>query len=156
MATIVATLTYIRHQGKTLMLHRNKKNQDYHRGKYNGIGGKVEIGESPEECALREIAEETGLRARNLLYRGHLTFPNFDGYNDWLCFIYECHDFEGDLQECNEGTLHWIEDQAVLSLPLWEGDPHFLRVIYESSHIFSGKFVYQDKQLQNWELKQYA
>jgi len=134
------------------MLHRNKKDQDYHRGKYNGIGGKMESGESPETCAIREILEETGLKAKKLWYRGHLSFPNFDGQNDWLCFIYECHHFEGDLIDCNEGTLHWVEDENLLELPLWEGDCHFLDVIYHSNDIFSGCFTYEDKRLVSYIL----
>jgi 8-oxo-dGTP diphosphatase len=152
MAMIVATLTYIRSDGKTLMLHRNKKLKDYHEGKYNGIGGKLEAGESPEMCAKREIFEETGLHAKSICYRGHLTFPQFDGVSDWLCFIYECHKFEGELIDSDEGTLYWIEDQELLNLNLWEGDPYFLKVLYGSSAHFSGIFYYKNKQLLDYEL----
>lgn len=149
---IVATLTYIRKQGKTLMLHRNKKDQDYHEGKYNGIGGKLESGESPEQCAFREIKEETGLVAEALTYRGHLSFPCFDGVNDWLCFVYECRDFHGDIAECDEGTLHWVPDDQILSLPLWEGDGHFLKLLYQTDEIFQGVFTYRDKALVDYQI----
>lgn len=156
MAIVVATLTYIRAQGKTLMLHRNKKDSDYHRGKYNGIGGKMEIGESPETCAKREIFEETGLTAHSIKYRGHLSFPAFDGVNDWLCFIYECNDFSGKMIECSEGTLHWVADVDLFQLNLWEGDRHFLEVIYDSKDYFSGCFTYRDKSLVDYILQRQA
>ncbi|MCK8061645.1 MULTISPECIES: 8-oxo-dGTP diphosphatase [unclassified Fusibacter] len=152
---IVASLIYLRRDSKTLMLHRNKRGDDYHLGKYNGIGGKLEAGESPEDCALREIKEETGLIANEVKYRGHIAFPVFDGNEDWLCFIYECYDFEGDLVEGSEGSLHWIEDESLLDLPLWEGDPIFLNVIYHSSDLFSGKFTYEDKELKSYQLKRH-
>lgn len=148
---IVATLTYLRKDGHTLMLHRNKRDQDFHKGKYNGVGGKLEKGESPEQCALREIKEETGLTALKLRLRGHLMFPAFDGHNDWLCFVYECHSFEGDLVACDEGTLHWIPDDQLLTLNLWEGDPVFLKHMYQNDTPFSGRFVYENKRLITYE-----
>ncbi len=152
---IIATLCYIRKNGKTLMLHRNKKNYDYHEGKYNGIGGKLESGESPEECCFREIKEETGLTAHKLKYRGHLTFPVFDGTSDWLCFVYECCDFSGQLIDCNEGTLHWIDDEDIFKLNLWEGDPYFIDIIYRTNKNFSGKFIYHDKKMLSYNLTTY-
>ncbi len=152
---IVATLCYIRKDGKTLMLHRNKKNSDYHEGKYNGIGGKLESGESPEECCIREIKEETGLDAHNLKLRGFLSFPVFDGTSDWLCFVYECNDFSGQLTTCDEGTLHWIDDDAITSLNLWQGDHYFIDVIYQTDKYFRGKFTYRDKQLISHQLTTY-
>ncbi len=152
---IVATLCYIRRDGKTLMLHRNKKNSDYHQGKYNGIGGKLESGESPEECCIREIKEETGLDAHAIKYRGHLSFPVFDGTSDWLCFVYECTDFSGDLIACDEGTLHWVKDDDITSLNLWEGDHHFIDIIYKTNENFSGKFIYKDKALVSYQLSVY-
>lgn len=150
---IVATLTYLRKSGQTLMLHRNKKDRDYHKGKYNGVGGKLEAGESPEACAIREIREETGLEVNQLIYRGHLSFPMFDGHNDWLCFVYECHEFQGELGPCPEGTLHWIPDENLLDLPLWDGDVHFLRVLYNTPDIFFGQFVYENQQLVSYQLQ---
>lgn len=152
---IIASLIYLRKDGKTLMLHRNKKDSDYHLGKYNGIGGKLEKGESPEACAIREIQEETGLIASALKYRGHLTFPDFDGETDWLCFIYECFDFQGELMDCNEGSLHWIEDSQLYDLNLWEGDPYFLKVIYETKKCFYGVFTYHQKKLVHYDLTTY-
>lgn len=152
---IVATLNYIRKDDKTLMLYRNKRIDDYHLGKYNGVGGKLESGESPEECALREIEEETGLIAKDLIYRGHITFPVFDGTSDWLCFVYECFDFEGDLKACAEGTLHWVDDDKLFELNLWEGDPIFMDIIYQTSDSFYGKFVYCNKKLTDYYIVQY-
>ncbi len=152
---IVASLTYIRKEGQTLMLNRNKRPSDYHYGKYNGIGGKVESGESPEECAIREIKEETGLVAKEVIYRGHITFPVFDGTDDWLCFIYECFDFDGEIVECEEGSLHWIDDSKLFDLNLWQGDRFFLEIIYHSNDKFSGKFIYSDKMLQSHSIRRY-
>ncbi len=152
---IVATLCYMRKDGKTLMLHRNKKDADYHEGKYNGIGGKLETGESPEECCVREIREETGFDAEVLRFRGHLSFPVFDGTSDWLCFVYECHDFSGVMTECTEGTLHWIEDDVLTTLNLWEGDRYFLDIIYKTDKNFYGKFIYRDKALVSHCLETY-
>lgn len=150
---IVASLVYIRQAGKTLMLHRNKKDGDYHQDKYNGIGGKLEAGESPEECAIREVKEETGLTAKRLVYRGHIAFPVFDGTSDWLCFIYECPEFTGQIKACDEGTLHWIDDQKLFDLNLWQGDPYFLDIIYHSNKRFTGKFIYQDKRLIDYHIQ---
>ncbi len=152
---IVASLCYIRRDKQTLMLHRNKRDSDIHEGKYNGIGGKLESGESPEECCIREIKEETGLTARALKFRGHLSFPAFDGSDDWLCFVYECHDFSGQLSSCDEGTLHWIDDDAILGLNLWQGDRYFIDVIYQTDQNFYGKFIYREGKLISHQLTSY-
>ncbi len=140
---IVSTLIYIRKSGHTLMLLRDKKNADLHSYRYNGVGGKLERGESPEECAVREIREETGLEAKTLTYRGHLTFPFFDDEVDWLVFVYECFDFEGEIVESNEGSLHWIMDEDIPHLNIYEGDRPFLDVIYNSRDNFYGTFYYK-------------
>ena len=84
----LATLCYVRHQGKTLMLHPIKKENDMHAGKWNGLGGKMEAGETPEECAIREVREESGLIAEHLQLKGFLTFPMFDGKKDWYVFVF--------------------------------------------------------------------
>ncbi len=92
---IAATLCYVRTGGRTLMLHRNKKAGDIHRGKYNGLGGKLETGESPEECVKREVREESGLTLRDPRLRGVLTFPAFKDDEDWIVFVYTATSFEG-------------------------------------------------------------
>ena len=144
--TIPATLCYVRSGGRTLMLHRNKKPGDAHLGKWNGLGGKFEAGESPEECVLREVREESGLTLRDARLRGVLTFPDFRRGEDWLVFVYTATQFEGRLGVCAEGDLEWIDDAKLLELPLWEGDRVFLPWL-EREAFFSAKFVYQDGRL---------
>ncbi|MEZ4560192.1 MAG: 8-oxo-dGTP diphosphatase [Caldilineaceae bacterium] len=100
------------------MLLRNKKANDMHAGKWNGLGGKFEPGETPEDCAIREIQEESGLTVRNPALRGILTFPGFDGEEDWYAFVFVANTFEGELIESDEGELHWIDDDRLLDLNL--------------------------------------
>lgn len=145
---ILSSLCYIRSDGKTLMLKRDKREKDFHKGKFNGVGGKFLPGETPEECLLREVYEETGLTLKKFQYEGLITFPKFDGENDWYTFVYTASDFEGELIESDEGSLHWIEDDRLCSLNLWEGDPYFLEWIYNKEYqdrTFSSKFIYVDK-----------
>jgi len=116
----LSTLCYIRHNGKTLMLHRIKKENDMHQGKWNGLGGKFEEGETPEECAIREIEEESGLKVKNPKLKAFLTFPAFDTIETWYVWLFVIDTFEGELIESNEGVLEWIEDDKLLDLNLWE------------------------------------
>lgn len=147
----LGTLCYLRKDGKTLMIHRNKRPDDFHLGKYNGLGGKLEPGETPEECALREVKEESGLTAGNPLLKGIITFPLFDGSDDWYVFVFEFRDFHGELREPAEGTLEWIEDPELLDLPLWEGDRIFLPWL-DQEKFFSAKFYYSNKELVDWKV----
>ena len=147
----LATLCYLRHAGQTLMIHRVKKAGDIHAGKWNGLGGKLDPGESPEECALREIFEEAGLRVRNPQLKGILTFPEFAKGEDWYVFVYVVKEFEGELIDSPEGDLRWIADTDLTSLNLWEGDPIFMPWL-DRPGIFSGKFVYQDGRLESHEM----
>ena len=137
----IATLCYVKHDGKTLMIHRIKKKNDMHQGKWNGLGGKLEAGESPEECAIREINEECGLRVVHPLLKGVLTFPAFDDFEDWYVFVFLVREFEGELTDSSEGYLSWIPDAELLDLTLWEGDRIFLPWL-DQTGFFSGKFVY--------------
>ncbi len=154
MKTIAATLCYIRSGGRTLMMHRNKKEGDVHRGKWNGLGGKFEAGESPEECVVREIREESGLILLDPRLRGVLTFPAFKNGEDWLVFVYTATRFEGNLIACTEGDLEWVEDARLATLPLWEGDRIFLSWL-EQDQFFSGKFTYLDGRLAGHEVSFY-
>ncbi|NUM35326.1 MAG: 8-oxo-dGTP diphosphatase [Candidatus Brocadiae bacterium] len=151
----LATLCYIQDQGKTLMLNRIKKQGDIHLGKWNGVGGKMEAGETPQECAVREIREETGLIAKKLLYKGFLTFPEFAKQEDWYVFVFVVPEFEGMLIDSPEGVLSWIDDEKILDLPLWEGDRFFLPYLNQNC-IFWGKFIYKEKKLifYNLEVKE--
>jgi 8-oxo-dGTP diphosphatase len=138
----LATLCYLKAEGKTLMIHRIKKANDMHQGKWNGLGGKLLPGESPEECALREVHEESGLVIVNPLLKGILTFPKFANDEDWYAFVFVVHEFQGELIDSNEGDLEWIQDEHLLKLELWEGDRIFIPWL-EQPGFFSGKFVYR-------------
>lgn len=137
----LATLCYLRQGGKTLMIHRIKKINDMHQGKWNGLGGKLEPGETPEECAIREIYEESGLKVHNPTWKGLLTFPGFANDEDWYAFVFVAREFEGEIIDSPEGDLHWIEDERLPELELWEGDRIFLPWL-DQPGFFSGKFVY--------------
>jgi 8-oxo-dGTP diphosphatase len=144
----LATLAYIRRAGKTLMVHRNKKANDMHQGRWNGLGGKFEPGETPEECVIREIREESGQVAHSPILKGFLTFPGFSNDEDWYAFVFVVHEFEGELIESPEGDLHWIDDNELPNLFLWEGDLIFLPWL-DQPGFFSGKFTYHDNKLVN-------
>ena len=143
---ILATLCYVKRGGRTLMLHRIKKKNDIHAGKWNGLGGKFEPGETPEECARREILEESGLVVEHLELKGLLTFPLFRPGEDWYAFVFVVTEFSGSLIDSAEGRLAWIPDDEVPKLPLWEGDRIFLPWL-EEDRFFSGRFEYIDKRL---------
>ncbi|MGM5483140.1 MAG: NUDIX hydrolase [Nanobdellota archaeon] len=142
----LATLCYIKYKGKTLMLHRVKKENDMHEGKWNGLGGKFEAGETPEECVIREIREECGLILKNPVLKGIITFPKFDGLYDWRVFVFVAKDFTGEIIESNEGNLKWIDDEKLLDLNLWDGDKIFLKWLNRTG-FFSAKFIYDNGSL---------
>jgi len=150
----LATLCYLKDGDRTLMLHRNKKDQDMHLGKWNGLGGKVEQGETPEACAIREVLEESGLVVSNPQLKGFITFPNFDGENDWYVFVYRFEHFEGRLIESPEGDLAWITDSEMAEIPLWEGDRIFMEWL-DSDGIFSAIFKYDSGRLLDWNVTWY-
>jgi len=151
----LATLCYVRRDGQTLMIHRVKKANDMHEGKWNGLGGKLDPGESPEECAVREIFEEAGLKVHKPQLKGFLTFPLFAKDEDWYVFVYVVKEFEGELIDSLEGDLHWVDDADLTSLNLWEGDPIFMPLL-DHPGIFSGKFVYQNGRLISHNLVHHA
>ena len=138
----LGTLCYVRKAGQTLMLFRNKKPEDFHEGKWNGLGGKLELGETPEECVVREVKEESGLAIQDPLLHGILTFPAFDEIDDWYVFVYTASLFTGEMIDSPEGDLAWIADDELRSLNLWEGDHIFLPWL-EGDRFFSGKFTYK-------------
>lgn len=143
----LATLVYLKRDGKTLMIHRIKKQADIHQGKWNGLGGKLEPGESPEACAVREVREESGLEIRSLRYGGLLVFAGFKG-EDWYVWVYTSEAFDGELIDSDEGRLQWIPDDELRSLPLWPSDLLFLDWL-EAGKVFSARFAYspQDEML---------
>ena len=151
----LATLCYVKRAGKTLMIHRVKKDNDVHRGKWNGLGGKLVPGESPEECVIREVKEESGLVIRHPQLKGVLTFPDFAEGEDWYAFVFLARDFEGDLADSPEGNLKWIDDEKILDLELWEGDRFFIPYL-DLPGIFSGKFIYDAGRLVDYSLIHYS
>ena len=132
------------------MLHRIKKPNDMHEGKWNGLGGKFEAGETPEECVRREVQEEAGLIIQNPHLHGLLMFPNFKG-NDWYVFVFTATEFSGEMVESAEGNLEWIPDETLTSLNLWESDHIFLPWL-ESGEFFSAKFEYEGDVMQRYEV----
>ncbi len=139
-------LCYIERDNKYLMLHRVKKEKDLNRDKWVGIGGKFEEGETPEECNLRETLEETGLTLKNQTYRGIVTFVS-DKWGTEYMHLFHSDCFEGNLKECDEGNLEWVEKSEVYNLPLWAGDKIFLRLLEEDIPFFSLKLVYEGEKL---------
>ncbi len=148
----LATIVYLRKEGKTLMLLRNKKAHDMHEGLWNGLGGKLEEGESPERCAIREVREESGLTIREPRLRGILTFPNgVDKDEAWYVFLYEANSFRGRQHASAEGELAWIRDEELLHLKLNEGDYLWMKWLLEG-RLFSGTFLYEERKLKRWEV----
>ena len=137
----LTTLCYIERDGQVLMLHRVKKRQDENAGKWIGIGGHLEADESPEECVLREIREETGLAVTGLRLRGILTFI-LPAWGNELTFLYTARTEAEALPECTEGVLEWVPLEKVDALPLWEGDRVFLPLLRTRQDCFSLKLIY--------------
>lgn len=150
----LATLCYIQQDGCTLMVHRNKKADDIHQGKWNGLGGKFEAGETPEECVIREVYEESGLSIRNPKLCGLLMFPKFKG-NDWYVFVFTANDFTGGLIDSPEGRLEWIRDEKVVELTLWPSDHIFMPWIQEGK-FFSAKFEYEGDEMLGYNVVFYS
>ena len=140
------SLCYIEQNGKYLMLHRTKKENDENRDKWIGIGGKFEAGESPEDCMLRECREETGLEISAWRYRGIVTFVSDEWGTEYM-HLFTAHGFSGQLKDCDEGELEWIEKAELLRLTLWEGDKIFLRLLDTDEPFFSLKLCYSGDRL---------
>ena len=152
-----STLCYIEKDGKYLMLHRTKKENDENKDKWIGIGGKLEEGESPEECLKREVLEETGLTLTNFSYRGIVTFVSEKWGTEYM-HLFTSRGFEGKIKEnCNEGDLVWIEKKRLLECELWQGDKIFLKLIEkDETPFFSLKLCYDENDaLINQELLNY-
>ncbi|MCQ2419476.1 MAG: 8-oxo-dGTP diphosphatase [Clostridia bacterium] len=140
------TLCYIERDGKYLMLHRTKKENDLNHDKWIGIGGKLEENESPEDCLKREVYEETGLTLTSYRYCGIITFVS-DRWEGEYMHLFSADGFEGILRECDEGVLEWVDKNFVHALPQWEGDKLFLRELERNVPFFSMKLVYEGETL---------
>ena len=147
----IGTLCYITKKNKTLMMHRVKKKNDMHKNKWNGLGGKVIPGETPEECIIREVKEESGLELIEPIFKGIITFPKFDGLEDWIVFVFVAGKFTGNLMQSSEGILKWIPNENLMELELWEGDKIFMNWL-NNKKIFSAKFIYNKKSLENYQV----
>lgn len=146
----LATLCYVKHNQQTLMIHRVKKVNDIHAGKWNGLGGKLEPGESPEQCVLREVREEAGLEILQPRFHGLLVFADFKG-DDWYVWVFTADQFSGELAESGEGRLQWIPDQEIARLNLWPSDLVFLPWL-GNGKIFSARFQYQGEEMLGHEV----
>lgn len=145
----LTTLCYIEQDNKYLMMHRVKKEKDINKDKYIGVGGHFEYGESPDECLLREVKEETGLTLLEYKARGVVTFIYGDKNRPEeriveYMHLYTATEFEGEFIDCDEGELEWIEKSAIYELPIWEGDKIFFRLLEEREDYFSLKLVYSE------------
>ena len=148
------TLCYIEKHNKYLMLLRNKKKIDINKNKWIGVGGKFEADESPEECLLREVKEETGLTLTEYKMRGIITFISDEWETEYM-YLYTAGKFEGNIMECDEGELKWIPKDELFDLNLWEGDKVFLKMLIENSPFFSMKLVYTGNTLKDIQTKIY-
>ena len=141
------TLCYIEKDNKYLMIHRVKKVKDINKDKWVGVGGKFEERETPFDCVRREILEETGLTAGKLNYRGLVTFVSNEFGTEYM-HLFHTDEFTGELtRDCNEGNLEWVDKDAIINLPLWEGDKIFLELLRKSVPFFSLKLVYEGQNL---------
>lgn len=146
------TLCHIEKDGRYLMMHRIKKENDLNHEKWVGIGGKFEDKESPEECVLRETFEETGLTLTDFKLRGIVTFVS-DKWETEYMHIFSAYDFEGEQTDCDEGVLEWVDKKKIYDLPIWVGDKIFLRLIENrDSPFFSLKLEYVGDTLINAKL----
>ena len=151
----MTTLCYIEKEGKYLMLHRVKKHHDINAGKWIGVGGHVENGETPEECLLREEKEETGLVLTAYRLRGLVTFLSDVCEPELMC-VFTADAFDGEMIECDEGELAWVEKSDVLALPTWEGDRVFLeRLLSGDERFFSIKLRYEGDKLVEKKITDY-
>jgi len=145
---ILCTECFIQKDGKTLMLHRNKKKNDINQGKWIGLGGKFDYGESPEQCLVREVKEEAGVTLTKFRLRGVLTFLTTDGeIEPMYIFVFIATEYLGEIGDCAEGTLKWVDTKKIFDLNLWEGDRIFWGWLQGDERFFSARFVYEGDKL---------
>lgn len=147
----LTTLCYIEKDDNYLMLHRIRKKNDVNKDKWIGVGGHFESGESPEDCLLREVKEETGLTLTSYRFRGILTFLFNGNEAEYIC-LYTADGFEGEMKSCDEGRLEWVPKSRISELNLWEGDKLFFTLLDRNEPFFSMKLVYQGDTLVDCEV----
>ncbi len=151
----LSTLAYVRSGEETLMLMRPPHDAPARPGRCNGLGGKFMPGETPEECMRREVLEESGIEVLEADYRGLLTFPRFDGIDDWYVFVFVVTRFSGEPVASAEGELLWHPTSRLTELPLWPGDRHFLPWLDMRGRVFSARFDYLGGEYQGHEVSFY-
>ena len=139
----LTTLCYIRNNDQVLMLHRTKKETDLNKDKWIGVGGKLEKHESPDDCIYREVKEETGLLLQDYQSRGVITFI-LPKWEDEICFLYLSDHFQGNITQCDEGELEWIDIDKIKDLNLWEGDRAFLDELLTTNNFINLKLIYDE------------
>lgn len=142
----MTTLCYLEKDDCYLMMHRVIKKQDISKDKWIGVGGHFEFGESPDECLIREVKEETGLNLLSYRFRGLITFICDKCDPEYMC-LYTSDHFEGTMTDCNEGNLEWVPKSRIPQLNLWKGDLIFFRLMEEDAPFFSLKLRYEKDQL---------
>ena len=152
---MLSTLCYIERDGQYLMLLRNRKKKDINKGKWIGVGGHFLPGETPEECLLREVREETGLTLLNWQFRGIVTFQQNDDEAEYM-HLFTADEFSGELLDCDEGELSWIPKDRIFSLNLWEGDRVFLEPLLQDVPCFTSCLRYDGDHLLKSEIKVYV
>ncbi len=152
---IIGTLGYILSAdcSQVLLVHRNARSNDHHLGKYNGLGGKMEVDEDVFSCMEREVLEEAGIKCRQMALRGTISWPGFGPAGEhWLGFIFLITAFSGTPRGQNEeGDLGWHDLESINSLPMWEGDRFFLPLVFDKDpRIFHGHMPYKDGKPLSW------
>lgn len=142
MRSNLTTLCYIEKDDQYLMLHRVSKENDINKDKWIGVGGHFEPDESPEECLLREVREETGFTLTSYHFRGIVTFISDKWQTEYMC-LYTADGFEGEMTECEEGVLTWVPKSEIENLTIWEGDKIFLKLLAQEAPLFSLKLRYE-------------
>ena len=143
----MTTLCYIENNDCYLMLHRTKKKKDVNKVKWIGVGGHAEGNETPQECLLREVKEETGLLLTSYKFRGLITFIS-DEYEAEMMCLFTADGYTGELITCDEGELEWVKKSDVPQLPTWEGDAQFLKLLLEDEkRFFAMKLRYEGERL---------
>ncbi len=146
----LTSLAYIEKDDKYLMLHRTKKENDQSHDKWLGIGGKFEKDETPDECMIREVKEETGLDVLKYRFAGVVTFLS-DIYETEYMFLFAVTEYQGQIKECSEGDLAWVEKSRIPELYIWEGDKLFLERMQKSDKFFSMMVRYEGDDLADWK-----